>query len=256
MRLRDIFPERLDEESSPEGELYLRFGDLPKTGRSGRQASHWISAYLSDRTEEMGVSVYPIHWDSIRNRWSIECGNHATLDQLFAEKRPAFLVTGEHIVDDEEGDAYGEDGEPLLKDVKIVREVPYDKLYVPEWGSDPLPEEYLVDYSEEDDADEETSLARYYDDLNRRGKKETGEAVLIRPDGHALQLGVQTLGLGDKTRLLRATYGFAQGPAKVEWCDSRWNLYWGAGEHREPNRRATEITGHPMEGNVLLIRLP
>lgn len=39
----------------------------------------------------------------------------------------------------------GIDGEPVLRDVQIIEQLPYDKLWVPGWGTDPLPEEYLQD---------------------------------------------------------------------------------------------------------------
>lgn len=126
---------------------YVRFGDLPEGGRSkiGRAPNIYAHGHIEQRGgRELGVSVYEITWDQSHQRWSIlDCGNYASLDELFAQKRPAFMVTGDPVVDEEGIMEYGIDDEPLLTNVQIVRQMRYDELYVPAWGGNPMPEEYL-----------------------------------------------------------------------------------------------------------------
>jgi len=123
-------------------QFYLRLGDLPKGGRSAIGASPNVYKHVQRKgaTHEAGVSVYPVKWNGSRKRWVIDCNNLASLDGLFGQRRPAFIVTGKEI------GKYGMDDEPLLRGVKIVMEVPYEQLFVPGWGSTPQPEDYLIDY--------------------------------------------------------------------------------------------------------------
>lgn len=127
-----------------EQQFYVRFGDLPEGGRSkiGAAPNHFKAMAQTD-THELGISVYPIEWSNEMNRWAIDCNNLASLDGLFYQKRPAYMVTGEHVEDEDGYDAYGMDSEPLLTNVQIVKPLPYDQLWVPGWGKDPMPEEYL-----------------------------------------------------------------------------------------------------------------
>ncbi len=70
---------------------------------------------------EIGVSVYPAVWKSEFKAWELDCNNLATLDELTARKRTAFLVTGKRV-------GWGMDDEPLLRNVKVVKEVPYKEI--------------------------------------------------------------------------------------------------------------------------------
>jgi hypothetical protein len=125
-------------------QLYIRFGDLPEGGRSKIGAApNWYKAQAQKDTHEAGISVLPVSFDDEMNRWAISANNYATLDALFHYKRPAYLVYGEHVTDEDGYDQYGMDDEPLLKNVKIIKQLQYDELWVPAWGKDPLPEEYL-----------------------------------------------------------------------------------------------------------------
>jgi hypothetical protein len=135
MRFHEIIAER-------QQQLYLRLGDLPEGGKSAIGAAPNIYKHIerAGRTHEAGVSVYPVEWDPEINRFVIDCNNLASLDGLFGQRRPAYIVTGRRI------GKYGMDSEPLLRDVKIVKEVPYNQLNVPGWGSTPQPEDFLIDY--------------------------------------------------------------------------------------------------------------
>lgn len=101
--------------------VYIRFGEIPEDFQS--------KVYRSDQVirSEGGVSV-----------WNCVCANdmyypilpenpneHAIADyfrMLFSDK-PAYLVTGTELF------LKGADGEPLLMDdIKILREVNYNKL--------------------------------------------------------------------------------------------------------------------------------
>jgi hypothetical protein len=139
------------EDAQPQ--LYLHLGDLPKGGKSAIGAAPNIYKHIerNGRTHEKGVSVYPVEWDDARQRWEIDCNNYASLDGLFAQRRPAYLVTGQEI------GHYGMDDEPLLKGVKIVQEVPYDKLFVPGWGETPQPEDFLIDYDHDEELAEDAA---------------------------------------------------------------------------------------------------
>lgn len=134
----------LVENEEPEQEFYVRFGDLPEGGRSQIGAApNWVAHLLQTDDHELGVSVYPASWNAGRQRWSIDCDNPASLSELLAQERPAYLVTGEPIQDDDGYDACGMDGEPLLKDVSILRQLEYRQIYVPIWSDDEQPEEFV-----------------------------------------------------------------------------------------------------------------
>lgn len=104
-------------------QLYLRFGEIPENERSGIGASPtWIHHLYRTSDEEEGVSVYWVEWKPDTEQWQInDCGNYATLDALIAAadegKRKMYIVTGDLQPE------HGMDGEPLLRNVKIVSEV-------------------------------------------------------------------------------------------------------------------------------------
>jgi hypothetical protein len=224
---------------------YVRFGDLPKNGRSEIGAApNWVAAMGQKDTHEQGVSVYPLHWNDERQRFWIECYNLASLDELLAQKRPAFLVHGEPIWDEEEGfEATGMDGEPLLKDAQVVRQLKYEELYIREW-SDVLPEEYL---------DEGKPALSYIEQLNKDSSPVTGQVLAIETNGEVRKMGEMTLRLGDLTELLDCTYGFAQGPHTVTYEGQQWNMYWPGFHDGVVNPLSSKLIGGKLEGPAILV---
>lgn len=126
--------------------VYIRFGDIPENEQSHIGAAPNIYKALYQKSnKESGVSVYDAEWNASMARWFIsDPGNGTSLCDLLSLKRPAFLVTGRELKNT------GMDGEPLLKDVQIVEEVPYNKIWIEGWGDDGYAEEFL-----EPDADGE-----------------------------------------------------------------------------------------------------
>lgn len=99
---------------------YVRFGDIPED----EESTVWFNDEMVRK--EKGVSVYHAIVD--------ECGNVSvaltfpvTKTTLYTfqylieyDKRPCYLVTGDCV-------GRGEDNEPLLKNVKIIREIEFRK---------------------------------------------------------------------------------------------------------------------------------
>jgi hypothetical protein len=129
MRLAEIM-----ERAGPQ--TYIRFGDIPASGRSGIGASTNQFTHARRRgDEELGVSVYPARFDRELQKWILDCNNYATLGELVSRERPAFVVTGDHVIDpDYEAPAYGQDSEPLLTNVRVLRPVTYQEIIAPGWG--------------------------------------------------------------------------------------------------------------------------
>ncbi len=91
---------------SPLKSFYFRFGDLPKDLKS----KHAISG-----KKEKGVSVYT----ATPNVWGIYALDDSIKFPFYGMAlldRPAYEISGKVV-------GYGADGEPLLKDAKIVREI-------------------------------------------------------------------------------------------------------------------------------------
>lgn len=89
--------------------IYLRFGSWPEDERSRNFA---ISG------KERGVSVYPARYDTVSESWvyDLSDGDYAPYTMSLAHalwRRPVYLVTGEEV-------GRGQDGEPLLRQVRIV----------------------------------------------------------------------------------------------------------------------------------------
>lgn len=106
-------------------QLYLRFGNIPENERSKIGAApNWIAAQTHHSLEhEHGVSVYWTHFDDETHQWVLDdVGNHTSAAELVAQAaeghRPIYIVTGTEL------DEQGIDGEPLLRDVKIISTVP------------------------------------------------------------------------------------------------------------------------------------
>ncbi len=105
-----IWAARLDDLSAT---LYIRYGDLPKGGRS--------TNYTTGRKEN-GVSVYAAKYDIETGAivFDDEAGVHnpGTLAYLMDDRTP-HLVTGQEA-------GAGSDGETLLRKVRIVANLRYD----------------------------------------------------------------------------------------------------------------------------------
>ena len=98
--------------------MYLRFGDIPENERS----KIWAGEYSVG--EEEGVSVYDVKIGE-DGRVSICLPlpfNRDTFDtfRMLVEysDRKCYLVDGEYV-------GIGNDGEPLIKNVKVIREVEF-----------------------------------------------------------------------------------------------------------------------------------
>lgn len=93
---------------------YLRFGDIPFNGLS----NIWLNNQIIG--QELGVSVYDTvlmtdGWHIILPKPITHRGIH-TLNILINDKRPVYILSGEEI-------GMGADGEPLLKNPKILLEI-------------------------------------------------------------------------------------------------------------------------------------
>ena len=107
-------------ESHSDDKVYVRFGDIPKNEKS--------NIYSSDEKvdEELGVSV----WDSCTAnddyfpKLPDNPSEEAITDffKLLYSDRPVYLVSGVEL------NHTGTDDEPLLKNIKIIKELNYDYL--------------------------------------------------------------------------------------------------------------------------------
>lgn len=98
------------------GDFYIRFGDIPKD----EQSSIWRGEF--EVGKENGVSVYPcvVNDDGTFSigitlpitRTSLDTFRHL----IEFDNRKAYLVIGKFV-------GRGKDNEPLLKDIKVVREI-------------------------------------------------------------------------------------------------------------------------------------
>jgi hypothetical protein len=91
---------------APDYAAYLRFKDIPKSGKSRDYASGETLA---------GVSVYELDWDFSAGEWVLD-GGASPFQYILNRLRgdvPAYIVTGERV-------GTGSDGEPLLTGVKII----------------------------------------------------------------------------------------------------------------------------------------
>ena len=97
--------------------VFIRFGDIPKDEQSG---IHYRSYYCG---KEPGVSVYDcLIWGDgvpqiVLPTPYLEGALNTSTDLLIYDKdRPVYLVTGDVV-------GHGHDNEPLLKNVKIIRDI-------------------------------------------------------------------------------------------------------------------------------------
>lgn len=109
----------LEDQDKTDKSLYIRFGDIPINGKS-----KVYNGEIETGIEE-GISVYPAFKDKEGNiilglnlpitKTSLYTQQHL----LEYESRPCYLVTGDYV-------GKGSDGEPLLKNVRIIKEIkPY-----------------------------------------------------------------------------------------------------------------------------------
>lgn len=100
--------------SDLEKPLYIRYGNLPKDGRS--------TNYVTGRKEQ-GVSVYPAKYDLETGAIVFDDAagvyNPGTL--VFLMDRTPRLVTGQYV-------GTGSDGEPLLRRVRVRATLRYDAM--------------------------------------------------------------------------------------------------------------------------------
>ena len=85
--------------------FYVRFGDLPKDGKS--------TNHLTGKKEK-GVSVIEAKQNLFTGE--IELVPYGSPTFMWVQNRPMYEVTGEYV-------GKGSDGEPLLKNAKILRRI-------------------------------------------------------------------------------------------------------------------------------------
>lgn len=111
------------------GRYYVRFGKWRKDERS---QNYLASKHAGEPVLEPGVSVYHAAYEIQENRWAIADGiDHDTItgtleSLMYGKDREIFLVTGTELRQS------GSDGEPLLKNVKLVKQLALDDIYVPD----------------------------------------------------------------------------------------------------------------------------
>lgn len=128
---------------------YLRFGNLPREGKSRVSDSYRHHVYVRTGQEipkfEAGVSVFDTYWSEILKRWVLPetHGTAASAGEAYASAiagdRKIFLVTGRRVrgVRGE-----GSDGEPLLirNTIEIVSVLSPDEVWEEASGIDIDPE--------------------------------------------------------------------------------------------------------------------
>lgn len=107
--------------------VYIRFGRIPKDGKS--------KVYLGDQvvSDEPGVSV----WECVKANGMYypvlpkNTNEHGISDYfslLLYSDRPVYLVTGSRIR------INGHDNEPLLMNVKIIKELSYKDMWIRDYN--------------------------------------------------------------------------------------------------------------------------
>lgn len=101
--------------------VFLRFGDLPASGRS----ENFDTGEL-----EAGVSVWAAEWDADEQHVVVYVADQPAAASLgHLSDRPAYLVTGTVV-------GRGSDGEPLLSDATAVPVEPAEIGWVvDDWGA-------------------------------------------------------------------------------------------------------------------------
>lgn len=89
---------------APYASVYIRFGELPRGGKS----RNWATG-----TDEAGVSAYEAHWDVV-NQCYVPYGALAGAEIAYRlQGASAYLISGET-------NGRGSDGEPTVKGAKII----------------------------------------------------------------------------------------------------------------------------------------
>lgn len=113
---------------------YIRFGRMPKGGRSrispGYQMQMLARTGVRIPKREKGISAYRAKWDGRRRKWvmptvpwdSYVIGMETLLMEACDGKAPVYLVTGIEVGE-------GEDGEPVLTEVKVLEEIDVRDLW-------------------------------------------------------------------------------------------------------------------------------
>jgi hypothetical protein len=106
---------------------FVRFGRWPENERSKRG----VMASKDEGWEEFeeGVSVYQAIWNDELGKWSLFEGTHTLMhfvEMVRNKKISAFLVDGDYVGD-------GLDGEPLLRNIRPIKELECTDLYIPEF---------------------------------------------------------------------------------------------------------------------------
>ncbi len=106
------------------GTYYIRFGMWPQNERSQNFLARGETVY------EAGVSAYHADYNFETDRWEIdpsvdEAAVAGTLQTLIYSKRAIYLIQGREIK------RTGADGEPLLRDVKLISQLPAHSVLVP-----------------------------------------------------------------------------------------------------------------------------
>lgn len=108
-----------------ESDIYIRFGDLPKSGKSKNFATG---------EDENGISVYEARYDIMLASYEITGSAliGAAVDKMLRGEK-IYLVTGEEV-------GTGSDGEPVIQKTKILNELEFNngkfkiKKEVKEWA--------------------------------------------------------------------------------------------------------------------------
>ena len=128
-----------------ERKQYVRFGEWPEDERS--------QVYVTDTPQkEGGVSVYPARWNNEQGKWEVKAASYGigthdpeyTLsnyaDRMKSGDIPVFLVDGELVRNEMGNPQVGHDGEPLLRNVRKLKELSCEDIFVPQKVVDGRPE--------------------------------------------------------------------------------------------------------------------
>lgn len=133
--LREYIRASLMEENS--NNQYVRFGLWPENERS-------IVRVTDDETYEEGVSVFHTKWNSQYKKWEIWASDYGvgvhdpirTLQAYITKMRvgqmPVFLVSGDLV-------GTGYDREPLLRNVKKIKELSCEDILAPQYENPQYP---------------------------------------------------------------------------------------------------------------------
>ena len=87
-----------------DGDIYIRFGDLPECG----QSTNWAT-----KQAEAGISAYETTYDGITGCYRCYGALQGAEIAYLIKEANVYLITGREV-------GRGSDGEPLLADVRII----------------------------------------------------------------------------------------------------------------------------------------